>query len=192
MPSKGIGQAYESFKVFLWLSNVSTDRVFLGIDTCTASSYGRFDLPNSFLLNESESRSLFNRHDIDIYLQTLQKEKIISEAVAKSKIDMAQSFSSTFDYNKYYKGATYVSLEASVMLQNEGSSREIKATINKIGLPDVCVSFNRYWPGEFIISKNIMVIIILFIYYNIYYLMILTSVDIDFESIKNAFTLARI
>ena len=121
---------------------------FSGIDTCTASSYGRFDLPKSMLLNESESRSLFNRHDINIHLQTLQKEKIISEVVAKSKISMAKSFSSKFDYSKYYKGATYVSLEASVMLQNEASSRQITATINKRETADVCVSFNRYCQGK--------------------------------------------
>ena len=67
--------------------------------------------------------------------------------MAKSKISMAKSFSSKFDYSKYYKGATYVSLETSVMLQNEASHRDIKAIINRTDTADVQVSFNRFWPG---------------------------------------------
>ena len=47
---------------------------FNGIDTCSATMFGRFDLPVSLLLNESEGRSLQNRPDLVCHVSKLQEE----------------------------------------------------------------------------------------------------------------------
>jgi hypothetical protein len=91
---------------------------FNGIDTCSASSYGNFDF-RSKLSAESEARSISNHLDIHAHLSKLREENTISEFVESGKREFANRYSSSIDYSRYRKGATFVSHEASVVLQRK-------------------------------------------------------------------------
>ena len=65
---------------------------FNGIDTCSATMFGQYHLPPSLLLSESESRSIYNRHDIKSHIESLRKEGAMSDIVAQSKIDAVKEF----------------------------------------------------------------------------------------------------
>ena len=122
---------------------------FNGIDTCSATMHGRFDLPPSLLLQESESRSIYNRSDINAHLSSLVSQGVISDVVAQSKVEAAQSFSQSVDYEKYYAGATYVSLENSMVMQSEMSNRRVHGILERDDSPDVPIMFNKYWSSKF-------------------------------------------
>jgi len=119
---------------------------FNGIDTCTATSFGKFDF-TSHLLTEAEARSIANRPDINAHLSKLKQEGIISEFVEKGKRQFASEYSNSIDYSKYSKGATFVSLENSILLQEEMTNKCIKGTLDhRTDSPPVCLNFNKYWP----------------------------------------------
>ena len=102
---------------------------FNGIDTCSATSYGRFDF-NSKSIRESESRSIFNRPYINVNLSKLREENIISQYVEDGRRSFASSFSSSVNYERLAKGSTYISLESSVILQNENANQIVSAWID--------------------------------------------------------------
>ena len=103
---------------------------FNGIDTCTATRFGNFGLPYNMLLQEAEARSIYNRPDIHAHISNLVDENVMSEVVAASKVEHAKCYSNDFDYEKYYKGATYVSIENSMILQKESLCRDVKALVD--------------------------------------------------------------
>ena len=59
------------------------------------------------------------------------QDNIISEYVDSDKWAFSNRFSSTIDYLKYTKGATFVSIEASIILQDKMKKREIQVLIDK-------------------------------------------------------------
>ena len=128
---------------------------FNGIDTCSATSYGRFDF-NSKLIRESEARSIANRPDINAHLSKLREEDIISQYAEDGRRSFATSFSSTVNYERLAKGATYVSLESSVILQNENANRVVSAWIDYDDprRPPVRVSFKKYWSDTLYSCQN--------------------------------------
>ena len=101
---------------------------FNGIDTCSATSYDNFNF-DSKLSMEVEARSISNRHDLNEHLNKLTQDGVLSEFVEKGKRDFAEKYSRTIDYSKYLKGATYVSLENSMILQEELSNKYIQASL---------------------------------------------------------------
>ena len=80
-------------------------------------------------------------------LSKLRQDGIISEYVESGKRDFALEFSSSLNYSKYIKGATYVSLENSMIIQEEISNSLIEATLDH--RPDsqpLCFRFRKYLP----------------------------------------------
>ena len=71
---------------------------FNGIDTCTATSFGKFDF-RSKLSMEAEARSISNRPDSNAHLSKLRQDGIISEYVESGKRDFAHEFSSSLNYS---------------------------------------------------------------------------------------------
>ena len=103
---------------------------FNGIDTCSATSYGKFNF-GSKLSMEAEARSISNRHDLNAHLSKLRQDGVISEFVEAGNRDFSKKHSSTIDYNKYIKDTTFVSLENSTILQEEISNNRIQASLDR-------------------------------------------------------------
>jgi hypothetical protein len=118
---------------------------FNGIDTCSATSYGNFHF-RSKLMAESEARSISNRPDINAHLSKLRSENVISKFVESGKRNFANRYSNSIDYPRFTKGATYVSLEASIVLQNEMTDRKISAWLDHRESQPIRFSFKKYWP----------------------------------------------
>ena len=102
---------------------------FNGTDTYFATSFGKLNV-GSKLSIEVEARSISNRHDLNARLTNLRQDGVISEFVEAGKRDFAENFSSTIDYSKYIKGAAFVSLENSMLLQEEMSNNRIQASLD--------------------------------------------------------------
>ena len=81
-------------------------------------------------MSESEARSISNRPDLNAHLTTLKKESVIGEFVKSGKRNFANEFASPMDLSKYAKGATYVSLESSMIVHDEVSDRKIDAELD--------------------------------------------------------------
>ena len=127
---------------------------FNGLDTCSNTTYGNFD-SISKLSAEAEARSIANRPDINAHLTKLRKEKVISEYVEKSKREFAERFSSTIDYSVYSNGGTFVTLEASMIMQREMSDRTTKALVDdREGARPVNVSFSKLWSASLYPCQN--------------------------------------
>ena len=117
---------------------------FNGIDTCNAVSYGRFDF-NSKLLVEAEVRSIFNRPDINAHLTKLRIENVISDYVKKGEREFVTRYSEGINYDMYTKGATYISLEDSILLQRETKNNKISALYDDGDNPQpIRMFFNKY------------------------------------------------
>ncbi len=128
---------------------------FSGIDTCSATSYGRFDF-NSKLIREAEARSIRNRPDINLHLSKLREENVISQYIEDGRKAFALTYQPYTDYRILAKGATYVSLEASIILQNENTNRNISAWIdnNNEDRPPIQISFQKYWSNVLYPCQN--------------------------------------
>ena len=97
---------------------------FNGIDTCSDASF--VGLGFKYILSaESQVRSINNLPDINDLLIKLRQENIFSEYVDSMEQTFANHLSIKIDYLKYIKGATFVSLEASMILQDEMTNRQI-------------------------------------------------------------------
>ena len=102
---------------------------FNGIDTCSHRSYGNFSFWSK-LSFEAGARSISNRPNINVHSRQLSSDKIMSEYIEKEKRCYAENFSQTMNYTQYNYGATFVSLEASIILQREISNEKIEAIVN--------------------------------------------------------------
>lgn len=118
---------------------------FNGIDTCTNTTYGKFD-KCSLLEKEAEARSLYNRHDVNSHLSRLVEEDVVSDIVAQSKRQYAYEYGKKEDFRKYNYGATYVPLEAAIILQREMNNSNTKATITEP--VERIVRFKKYWSAS--------------------------------------------
>ena len=91
---------------------------FQGIDTCDITNFGDFSFC-SVLLDESESRSIKYRPDINSLLDQLTTDNYLSSATVKAMHERAiGSGPSEEIIKKCLVGATYVSLEDALLLQH--------------------------------------------------------------------------
>ena len=97
---------------------------FNGIDTCNISSYRKFDFVSS-LLTELESVAIMNRPDINSLLNQLVDERILSKEAATGKRKYASTSTSSVDFSKYYRGATYISFESAMSMQKDISNNDM-------------------------------------------------------------------
>lgn len=116
---------------------------FSGIDTCTQTSYGRFDFVSK-LSREAEARSIANRPDINAHLNSLVDDEIMSDFLAEDKRKHAVEFSQEVNYEHYTYGSTYVPLEAAMVMQRENSDRSVEVIVNGDG---DTVTINKYWSS---------------------------------------------
>ena len=47
-------------------------------------------------------------------------------------------------------GATYISLENSMVLQHENSNRRVNGILERDDVPDIPVTFNKNWSSEYL------------------------------------------
>ena len=74
---------------------------------------------------ETEDISLTNLPGINAQLKKLRQESIISEYVDTGKIAFDNSFSIKIDYLKYTRGSKFVSIEASMILKEKVTNKQI-------------------------------------------------------------------
>ena len=130
----------ERVKLFNQIKMFHKTGTFNGIDTCSTTLLG--NLHSKYILSENdESRSITNFPDINAHLSKLMQEKIIYEYVESAKQEFDNSFSSTIDYLKYTKGATFVNLEASIILQDEMKNRKIQVLLDHKDSQPVSITF---------------------------------------------------
>ena len=73
----------------------------------------------------------------------------MSEYIEKEKRSYAENFSQTMNYTQYNYGATFVSLEASIILQREISNDKIEAIVNHFDRENTTsVYFKKYWSAS--------------------------------------------
>ena len=126
---------------------------FNGIDTCNVTSYRNFSF-RSKLLSDAESRSLHHRPDINSLLSQLVDEKEVSNFIANEKRNHARNVCQNVDFKRYFYGATYVPVEAAMMLQQDminNTCTVIKENEgrNEFGdpVPNFTLTCTKYWPS---------------------------------------------
>ena len=120
---------------------------FQGIDTCNVTNFRDFSYC-SRLLDESDSRSIKNRPDINVLLGNLEKEGVISaRQVSDMRKRAMEACPSDEVRNKCLSGATYVTLEDSLVIQQEiGLDKSIKVTCDQDNLiTPVVLNTKRNW-----------------------------------------------
>ena len=100
---------------------------FQGIDTCDVTNFGDFGYCSK-LLNESESRSIKHRPDINALLDNLVSDNLMSPGTVKHMREWAMTSGPSDDVmKKCLHGATYVGLEDALLMQYEvGQDKSIK------------------------------------------------------------------
>ena len=87
---------------------------FQGVDTADVTNFGDFNLSSVFL-DESESRSIAYRMDINSYLGSLGKQGKVSETTVKGLRERARASAPSPDViAKHIHGSTYVSMQDSM------------------------------------------------------------------------------
>ena len=119
---------------------------FNGIDTCSATIFENPDL-EYIIYAKSEARSIKNIPDINANLIKLRQENIISEYFESRKIAFVNPFSSSIDYLKYTKAATFVSLGKSMILQDKMTNRKIIVLLDRIESQSESLNFLKYWSA---------------------------------------------
>ena len=90
---------------------------FQGINTCDVTDVGIFSFP-SILLDESESRTILSRPDINAFLGKLQREKVLTADVVNTRWQRVVGlYQYPSFFKSYYNGSTYVSLEDVMLIQ---------------------------------------------------------------------------
>ena len=89
---------------------------FQGIDTCDVTNFGDFGYCSK-LLNESESRSIKHRPDINALLDNLVSDNLMSPGTVKHMREWAMTSGPSDDVmEKCLHGATYVGLEYALLM----------------------------------------------------------------------------
>jgi hypothetical protein len=116
---------------------------FTGLETCNHVEFGRFD-KYSKLRFEVEARSIKNRYDINAHLETLCNKNVLSRHSANDMRVHAESFSIGRDYEKLYRGGTYIPFEIAIAYQKAARDCSIKVTIIN-GENNPQVTFRKIW-----------------------------------------------
>ena len=100
---------------------------FQGIDICDVTNFGNFSFCSA-LLDESESRTIKHRPDINSLLDQLTRDAYLTSTTVKAMCERAiDNGPSDEIIKKCLVGATYVSLEDALLLQHEvGEDKSIK------------------------------------------------------------------
>ena len=117
---------------------------FQGIDTCDITDFGKFSFC-SLLLDESESRSIANRPDINSLLDNLKNDGLLtSETVDGIRKRSRNNCPSDEVMEKCLEGSTYVGLEDSMQMQHEiVEGNFIEVTINDDTSSDIQVIITK-------------------------------------------------
>ena len=122
---------------------------FQGIDTCDVTNIGRFNL-TSCLLNESESRTIHSRADINALLQNMADKKIITQKSVSSRRDESKRLYPTQEcLEDYYYGSTYVSLNDAILTQKDIGDHKLLSVLIDVNRNDnqqYRISCKRNWP----------------------------------------------
>ena len=122
---------------------------FAGLDTCNHVEFGNFER-HSILRHEVEDRAIGNRFDVNLHLDTLHKNNIISNEMVKNMRESSKAFNNERqrDLRRYKYGATYVPLEAAIAFQQDALDRTISITIPSHYYTEdaVVLKISRYWP----------------------------------------------
>ena len=123
---------------------------FNGIDTCSITNFGRFDI-TSKLNADSESRAIRNRPDINAFLTQLVKDKKISSFVAEGRRKEAVESTKDIDFIPYFYGSTFVPFYTAIELQRDMHKidKDIKVSIDNREDSDEITngSFQPSWPS---------------------------------------------
>ena len=100
------------------------------------------------ILHEVEDRVIFNRFDVNLHLNTLQNNNIISNEMAKNMKESSEAFNNERDLKRYIYGSTYVPLKAAISFQQDALDRTISIRIPSLHYTedDVVLKISRYWP----------------------------------------------
>ena len=129
---------------------------FQGIDTCDVVMFGNFSF-TSFLLDQSESRSIKYRPDINALLDTLYKDGRVSKDMVDSYRERARFSNPPEDVmDKCRNGATYIDMEDEMLMQHEiGSDKNIKVICDEDSSDnEVIISVKRTWVRSIIYSHK--------------------------------------
>ena len=77
------------------------------------------------ILHEVEDRVIFNRFDVNLHLNTLQNNNIISNEMAKNMKESSEAFNNERDLKRYIYGSRYVPLKAAISFQQDVLDRTI-------------------------------------------------------------------
>ena len=143
----------ESIKVFNQISNVPSNWKIQWHIHLQCHELRNFNF-KYILSAESESISTTNRPDINSPLRTIRQENIIFEFIESGKQAFSNHFSSTIDYLKYTKSSAFVSLEASMILQEKTTNIQIIVLLENRYNQPVSINFFKYWYSFFYICQN--------------------------------------
>ena len=120
---------------------------FSGLDTCNHTEFGRFD-KHSILRHEIENKSIANRFDLGVHLDSLVEEDIISSETANVMKESSKEYNESNKLRQYYAGATFVPLKAAISFQQDLLDKTIEVTIPSRNMLEdgIKIRFNRYWP----------------------------------------------
>ena len=106
---------------------------FQGVDTCDVTDFGDFSF-TSVLLDESESRSVKNRPDINSLLNHYEKDGYMGSFTVNGIRERAKTAGPTDDMlKKCVEGATYVGLEDSMSMQHDiGEDNCIQVVLDNV------------------------------------------------------------
>ena len=121
---------------------------FQGIDTCDVRTYGDFSFL-SRLLDESESRTIALRPDINSLLnKLLQEHKLSEEAVRCMRERSKMHVPNVKDYDAILHGCTYVPLEDALLMQTYLCRKQDIEVLDNADNPEntIVKTSKRNWP----------------------------------------------
>ena len=102
---------------------------FSGLYTCNHVEFRHFE-KYSQLRFDVERRAIYNRFDINAHLNVLCNNNIISEFQASDMREDDDNLCSNKSLKNFYRGGTYITLEAAMSYQQEGRDISITVIIN--------------------------------------------------------------
>ncbi len=97
---------------------------FNGLDTCSVTNYGNFAF-TSYLLEENEARSIWNRPDINALLTQLAEDGVISHYIANERRKTARDLCQSIDFTKFTSGGSYVPLNTAILIQKQLYEKDV-------------------------------------------------------------------
>ena len=134
---------------------------FNGIDTCNITNFGDFSYCSK-LMDESESRAIAHRPDINALLSNHLKSHILSKEAVKNMRDSAKSkFPNNDVLIEYWQGATYIPFDDAIELQRQIGEMELTEVIVDHIVDDetqkkILIKVN--WPLRIVYSHPMIIV----------------------------------